>query len=370
MIQIEERQYRSKRPRIFLNDYPLDMSLNQGIVDDEFNATCPDMELQGTNQTNEPQPIWKSYVQSIDIKDICCDLRQIPFCRSLNTSLVSLPENETNSSAYFSGRSSSFFQPHSEIGNESHQMSFSLPDIASTDTSAYISGHESWFQASDSLEVCHYRREQTQDGIASNECRQESLTPTSPTNETKLGSHELICDLSPIAKTIKSSMTSSPIQLPTIDFDNLVEPNNLNETLERINYRLAVCGVKSPSPTKMAKKRQLMQIYVTELLKEEVAIKENALACNNVAVQSSPKMSSGTEENNKEINNGGKTNVINDISTERDIENQLIALGCNKPTLYCIAKRKQLMEEMASKTKTKSKPRFKRTISVDKSLKI
>lgn len=347
------------------------MSLNESIIADKLNATSPDMELEGTNQTNGPQSIWKSYdVQCIDIKDICCDLRQIPFCRSQNSSFVSLPENETNSSAYFSGRSSSFFQPHNETLNESHQMSFSLPDIASTDTSAYGSGHESSFQAFDSMEVCHYRREQTPQGMASNECRQEPLTPTSPLDETKSDSHEMICELSPIAKTTKSPMTSSPIELPEIDFDNLIEPDNLNDTLERINYRLSVCGVKSPSPTKMAKKRQLMQVYVTELLKEEAAIKANATACNNVAIQSSPKTSSVPKENKGlEINNGGKTSVVNDISTERDIENHLIALGCNKPTLYCNAKRKQLMEEMASKTNTKSKPRLKRTISVDKTLK-
>lgn len=337
-----------KRPRILLNNCPLDMSLNETIIHDTLSATCPDMELQGTNQTNGPQPMWKSYV---DLKDICCDLRQIPFYESQNKSFVSLPENETNSSAYFTGQSSSFFESHNETVNDSHQMSFSLPDIASTDTSAYGSGHESSLGASDSLEMCHYRRRQTPQGIAPNGYRQDPLTPTSPTIETKSGSQELICELSPIAKTAKSSMTSSPIKLPEIDFDNLIEPDNLNDTLERINYRLSVCGAKSPSPTKMAKKRQLMQDYVTELLQKDAASKANSSACNNLVIQ--------------EINNGGETNVVNDI--ERDVENQLIALGCVKPTLYRIGKKKQLMEELESKTKSKPQPR--RTISVVELLK-
>lgn len=68
-------------------------------------------------------------------------------------------------------------------------------------------------------------------------------------------------------KSMKSKrpVTSSPLH------DKYVEPDDLNNTLERVNHRLSVCGYVSPSPTRMAKRKRLMEIYVAELLQQERA---------------------------------------------------------------------------------------------------
>lgn len=79
--------------------------------------------------------------------------------------------------------------------------------------------------------------------------------------------------------TSKRPVTSSPLRSRDhnilIDdmLDEHVEPDDLNDTLERVNHRLSVCGYVSPSPTRMAKRKRLMEIYVAELLQQERADK-------------------------------------------------------------------------------------------------
>lgn len=345
-----------KRPRILVNNEPLDLTVNETLLKTsrrsigKSNISLPDIGVETS------QPIWKSYEeQTIGIKDICSDLRTIPYCRSHNTSFVSLPEDIANSSGYCSGRSSAFFKSHDELANESGH-SFSLPEIAS-ETSG--SGHESSFLVNDTMDLCNYR-------ATSSRYRQEPSTPTKGTKW--LTGNKWNCVLSPITSMTSSPKVASPLQMP--DFDNIVESDDLNDTLERINYRLAMCGAKSPSPTKMAKKRQLMQVYVTELLQnekilqQEAASKEETSTCKSVAMDTPipiEMVKTPVKIPGPEI----KGNAVIDKSAEKKVDEQLISLGCHSPTPYKIAKRKQLMEELLTKSKTQSKPRLKRTISVD-----
>lgn len=345
-----------KRPRVLLNDTPLDLSLNQSLLISpkrsvgKSNFSLPDMDWQSTYYSHASQPILKSYNEKpIDIKDICNDLRSIPFCRSQNTSFVSLPECEINSSGYGSGRSSTFYKSHDESAIESGH-SFSLPEIAA-ESSAYGSDNES------SLYIYHRRAEpkrRTPNGHwqepSTSNIERESMPKTFDLDD-------LDCGLLPMLNVTSSPVTSSTIK--TIDFDNLVEPDDLNDTLERVNYRLAICGAKSPSPTKMARKRQLMREFADELLKQEATIKVKKSACNVVMppptkVKSVPIVNKGLEIINV------KTAIINEKSPAKYIEKRLNEMGCVEPTLYKTAKRKQLIEELIKKTKSP-----KRTISVD-----
>lgn len=340
-----------KRPNILINDTPLDLSLNQTLLSstkrsvDQSNISLPDMDWQSTYHSTATQPILKSYDEKpIDIKDICNDLRAIPFCRSQNTSFVSLPECDTNSSGYGSGRSSTFYKSHDESAMESGH-SFSLPEIAA-ESSVYGSCNES------SLCIHHRRAEPKRHTPNGNRPEQSTPIIERELMHKTFDLDDLNCGLLPMLNVTSSPVTSSSIK--PIDFNNLVEPDDLNNTLERVNYRLAVCGAKSPSPIKMARKRQLMREFADELLKREAVIKAEKSACNvSMPTPTKVKCVPVKSEGLKIVN--ARTAVIH----EKYVEKVLNEMGCDEPTPYKAAKRKQLIEELVKKTKSP-----KRTISV------
>lgn len=101
----------------------------------------------------------------------------------------------------------------------------------------------------DSLDVCSFRR-------SLNECGVSAESSTS------------------IDSPIIEPVTSSPFTTPKRNVDNdqnsiYTEPDNLKNTLERVNYRLRICGFKTPSPTRMIKRKRLMELFVADLLQQE-----------------------------------------------------------------------------------------------------
>lgn len=161
-----------------------------------------------------------------------------------NTSDVNAHEFDSKSSAYFSGQSSLLDKSLAANDADSFNMAFAM-----TDSSAYRSDRS----LHDTLEVYDYR---------------QKLPKIIVTLETTVGSEvqEQYSMLGPV--------TSSPLKSKAIDqreFSKFVDldPNNFDDSLEFVDYRLKACGYVPMSPTKMAKRKRLMENYVADLLKQE-----------------------------------------------------------------------------------------------------
>ncbi|XP_031625603.1 uncharacterized protein LOC116342219 [Contarinia nasturtii] len=327
------------RPRIFLNDSPLHLTLNKTLLSSTKNSLArTHISLPVSPAHSEPNEsayfpqrdiLRKSneIESDINMKEICSDLRAISMCppKSIRSaSINSLPD--TNSSAYFSGQVSSSYNRNDESGH-----SFSL----SNESSAYFSdqvGDESY--KGDSLDVYHYRQPNSP-AVAS--------MPSIPKITGKLSARGLVwspfladqpqqhdLDKSFIKSPIVNNgpVTSSPfhnhIDHTDIDWDNIEEPDDLNDTLERVEWRLKMCGYKSPPPEKMAKKRQLIHAYVSELLRNEA-------------------------ENESPPFTPYRMGPCSPLMEE--VEDRLAEIGCNgQETPYIVSKRKQIMRELASKS--------------------
>lgn len=172
-----------------------------------------------------------------------------PNSKSFAASSPSAHLFDSKSSAYFSGRSSLSSKTHDESRIDE---SFNRPGFM-TESGAYYSDQSgasvSTHPLMDTLDVCYYRRSMPQFLVTPEKSTISIHEPNSP-----------------------GPVTSSPLRtIDDITDEKFIEPDDLNSTLERVNYRLAVCGYVPPSPSRMAKRKRLMEVYVAELLQQEAA---------------------------------------------------------------------------------------------------
>lgn len=328
-------------PRILLNNIPFDMMLNKTLL------SKSNVEVEQTIDV----PV-KTSSRNL------CDTFNDSFCASkmaANISAASSHDN-TSSSAYFSIQSSTI---NWKSQNESTEINRLPKSVMNSDTSGYQSeqmSEELSYKISDTLDVCNYRRQQWSPYVTPKFIDEPSTLASSDKTPSKL-----LDDVSLVSMHSNEFATSSPIQSNgsgascMANDDRYIEPDDLNDTLERVNYRLAVCGYKSPSPTKMAKRRQLMREYVDELLKNEFEsknsqpINKDLVSCGNMpfgALAPNP----STEQM---------------AYPSEQIERELDALTSSTP--YNDAKRAQLLEELAKLRKVQTMRKApKRTITLDK----
>lgn len=187
----------------------------------------------------------------------------------LNTSFISLQDIKSN--AYFPDQKcDQLWKSYDEQqAIKSKSDSFDMHSHIVTETSAYFSGQlsdESVFMLRDTMDACNYRRALPQ---------WIGLEPSTPAkSKSPAKKLDLLEKNQNTRDRIFGLVTSSPIKMhDSHNFSDLsendVEHNDLNNTLDRVNHRLHVCGFVTPSPTRMAKRKQLMQEYVALLLKED-----------------------------------------------------------------------------------------------------
>lgn len=178
-----------------------------------------------------------------------------------NTSDINAHDSDSKSSAYFSGRSSqnSFVnQSQAEDDSDSFNIAYLLSE-SSINCSEY-SVDDSMQQLKDTLEICGYR---------------QKIPEIIVSLETTAGS--VVQEPDSIVRPVTSSPLSPTNRRKFNDVVEIIEdPKNFNDSLEFVNYRLAVCGYVPMSPSKMAKRKRLMKNYVADLLKQESIQRDEA----------------------------------------------------------------------------------------------
>lgn len=421
------------RPRIFLNDSPLQLTLNKTLLSSTKNSmgrTHISLPISPPSHANsKPNTYFTSpeqqRLQLILQKQnsIEADKQMHEMCHELRSMSMSPHQNkrkspvnnlsDTNTSAYFSGSPSYTL---SNKGNHESGHSFSL----SSGSSSYISnqtGDETSYRMVDSLDMYNYRQHCHTPTVV-----REPITPT--TTAARASAKELFStpsatpnrqvnlDKSFVASpggatnTNHPMMTSSPFR-SAIDWDNIVVPDDLNDSLEKVEFRLNVLkmfGYKSPPPEKMAKKRQLIQAYANEVLQKEGRKKSTSplSVFNRMDIRSpakTPKIPEQIQEEDEAffsledptdysmaqdmsivptaqldiILNGNIRKNVNDVPNYaliKEVEDRLIELGCEgEETPYIIYKRNQIMRELALKElNTETTPRSARSASKPKSV--
>lgn len=328
-----------KCPRILVNNSPLDLTLNKSL----FRKSCTSRtDLDSKPSAYFPEPVNSQITQKsydVGMNDICRDLRSISLRTTkmaTDASVGHLSDNDTTTSAYYSGRSSSLWK--FDESSIKPGCSYIFPDLDNTESSAYHSEllcEKSSYRMHDTLDLCNYRRVGSTNAIELQEPSTPLNTGKSPTRR-----FEVIQENDTISPLRTSKLiTSSPIEHDT---NKYVEPDDLNDTLERVNYKLAVCGAKTPSPTKMTRRRELMEVYVAELLAQEAAAKARPWSsCNNLVQKSSNQWKKRTSFG-QEINASNKLRKC-----EADDDDELFGRPlCTSPTPYNKAKRVQLLDEL------------------------
>lgn len=177
-------------------------------------------------------------------------------------------DSETKSSAYFSDASSSFFWCQSHADGYECDMHDSV--LESTLNSSGYQG--SLYNIRDSMDDCYFRK---------NSSKLKLKEPSTPTNQ-NYHAHELNINVedsldfrSGTAPADKSECEMIDEREETMDsaFDDCNDdaPVDLNNTLDRINDILAKGGFKTPSPTRMERRKHLMKEYVSDLLQQETS---------------------------------------------------------------------------------------------------
>lgn len=232
MVHLYARKH--ARPRVLLPDLSLAMPAiqiaryqSEPDLSSDFSAKVIDSFSESRNE----------------MRDICSDLRiisQSPPELNHSMSFADMLFCDLKSSAYFPNSPGLHSTSNNVLANRTVT---SQHDEDSLYTSAYFSNqsnNESSFKVRDSMDSYSYR---------SPIQLPDQRTPQTPTNSTS-------------TKQLDSLLEES-------NDDMYVEPDDLNDTLERVNYRLAACGVVTPSPTRMKKTKSAIQEYMAELLATE-----------------------------------------------------------------------------------------------------
>lgn len=263
------------RPKIFLNDLPIDTTV--GGVESDPTKKLHNISFLSTfdnSLTTTSVQVYKSYAKR-DTRD---------------TIYSTYVEADTKSSAYFSDTSNFLCKSHDD-GYEFQKFDSVLE--SSMNSSGYYGSEYHGYKLRDTLEECSYRRKSTELNL------KEPSTPKKRTfSPQKLDIYEhdsvglssmsgkfsystnksadAVVDLDgmQMMEELESAMndlvTSSPIHIGDINAaSNSDEPVDLNNTLERVNHILAKGGYKSPSPTRMVRRKRLMKKYVSDLLQRE-----------------------------------------------------------------------------------------------------
>lgn len=374
------------RPRILLNDSPLDMSINktlfEGLNEDVVISKChmslpdlfdpmakhPDFP-KWTANGNQSDSLNMPTPTKIKMKDVCTDLRNISLFELNSVNNVSHIsqfdcDTDNGSSAYFSGRSSSMIwkSNNESIGARtgSEDLFFLAGKFIATDseTSAYQSGQMSDVdsmsssykaQLCDTLDVCKYRRDNW----------------SSPTCATSTGTGS------------NGFITSSPIHLngsdvaaaAAITINDDSDTDDFNDTIERVNYLLARCTTKPLSPAKWARRKQLLQEYAYEIIRQESGTKlRDSFSCNDL---STPVNTNVAKDIIIKASSSNINATASHSSTAYDpfnlvrIKNELKAIECTESTTPYDEVRRQYILEQLAMNRTPSRKTLKRSISVD-----
>lgn len=273
-----------RRPKIFLNDLPMDNSIF-GVESDP---------------TRKQHNV--SFLSTFDINPTLTSMQLYKSFSKQDTgyhSHATAADADTRPSAYFSDTSFFMCESHAD-GYESAKFDSVLE--SSQNSSGY---HGSQYKLRDTLDECNFRRKSQQFDLKE---------PSTPIKRTFSGQRLDLCandsiDLSASSgrfsysnksggtaaadfdemqtmAELEASMyninmtTSSPIPNAVnggADFrenDDDGEPVDLDNTLERVNYILAKGGFKTPSPTRMVRRKCIMKKYVSNLLQRDSFYKQ------------------------------------------------------------------------------------------------
>lgn len=228
MIHLYARKH--ARPRVLLPDLSLVMPASQMSRYQSEPNLSSDFSAKVIDSFSESRT---------EMRDICSDLRiisQSPPELNHSMSFADRLYCDLKSSAYFPNSLGLHSTSNNVLANGTVT---SQHDDDSLYTSAYFSNQSS-FKVRDSLDSCSYR---------SPIRLPDQQTTRTPANSTS-------------SRQLDSLLEESNDEM-------YVEPDDLNDTLERVNYRLAVCGAVTPSPTRMKKTKSAMQEYMAELRAQE-----------------------------------------------------------------------------------------------------
>lgn len=281
------------RPKIFLNDFPMDISINGAAESDPAKKQHNTSFLSSFNNpittttTTTSVQLYKSYAK-----------------RDTVYTSYAASDADTKSSAYFSDTS--------HFLCKSHEDGYEFPKFDSIEeTSANSSGYNgSMYKLRDTLDECNFRRHSQQQlnlkepstpikrtfsgqrlDILGNDSIDLSVSSGrfSYSNNYETAADDL--DGMQVMHELETSMYNMTTSSPIIDMDRSIavnegdngsgdaddgcakgdddEPVDLNNTLERVNHILAKGGFKTPSPTRMVRRKHLMKEYVSKLFQRE-----------------------------------------------------------------------------------------------------
>lgn len=267
------------RPKIFLNDLPMDFS----IYGEESDATGKQHNTSFLSTFDNPTTTSIQLYKSQAKQD------------TVYTSYA-VSDADTKSSAYFSDTSHFLCKSH-EDGYEFPKFDSMLE--SSVNSSGY---HGSLYKLRDTLYECNYRQKSQQQNL------KEPSTPIKRTfsgqrldtlvrdsvglslssgrfsYSNKSASAAEDSDEIQMMDALETSMYNMTTSSPIIEMnrsnevddgnesgenDDNDKPIDLNNTLERVNYILAKGGFKTPSPRRMVRRKHLMKKYVTDLFHRE-----------------------------------------------------------------------------------------------------
>lgn len=263
-----------RRPRILLNDSPMNITINKTILNQsqdhrKLYRSRSDSSICGLDYSLDVLDDSVMNVNRIRTDFGLMSQSGMNHFKSLNTSFISL--RDIQSTAHFPDQKCHQWKSYDDQLATKLDCSFDLPHIV-TESSAYFSGQfsdESVCPLRDTMDMCNYRR------------ALPHWIGSEPSTPAKIKSPAKKLDLLEANRSTRAIglVTSSPIKMHESNHfsdlsNNYAEPDNLNNTLDRVNYRLHVCGFVTPSPTRMTKRKHLMQEYVALLLKNNKSSKK------------------------------------------------------------------------------------------------
>lgn len=273
------------RPKIFLNDLPVNITLYDTESDPSTKvhnmSFLSKFDCQAITTTTTSVQLYKSHANNDEFNNTL-----------YNSYGGTDADADTKSSAYFSDTSHFLCKSH-EDGYEFQKVE------SMCESSMNSSGfYGSLYKMRDTLESCSFRRKSP---------KMDLKEPSTPTKRNYLAqrldisAHDSVgsCSMSgtfsqsyksvtvpdnacememmdELKTSTNSLVTSSPIDIDVSNGDgyNYDEPVNLNNTLERVNNILAEGGFKTPSPTRMLRRKRLMEEYVKNLKQHESPSKQ------------------------------------------------------------------------------------------------
>lgn len=258
---------------------------------------------------NESFSIPKIFLNNLPIESANCDTESDPSRKLDNISFLSnfdcesssapvkldkmhLNHDDSNDSCSIDTKSSAYFSDTSHFVCKSHADGYEFEQswlTASMNSSGY---QGSLYKLRDTLDDCDFRRkspkldlkepstpkqrDQLAKRLGIDEHFSRSAADPATACETEMMDEELMTSMSKL-------VTSSPMDIDDMraanngdsndsaNDDTDVEPVDLNNTLERVNYILAKGGFKTPSPTRMVQRKRLINEYVSNLFKQELS---------------------------------------------------------------------------------------------------